>query len=127
METLFKFKRLAALTTDAQTVYDACKGKDCVELVLPSDSTVVAFDDAHTKAKRATAPPTLENDTYKQRSVDVIHLPAGVTIEKVEDFFNKFGKVLSVRLRNRQGCKRCHFSSLILSTSLCGQSRIFYC
>lgn len=92
METLFKFKRLASLTTDAEVVYEACK-----------DSTVVTFDDAHTKAKRVTAPPALENDTYKLRSVDVLHLPDGVTIETVEAFFLQFGKVLSVRLRNRQG------------------------
>lgn len=69
------------------------------------DSTIVVFDDAKSKVRRAAEVPAETSDTYKQRSVDVFPLPEGVTIESVEAFFATYGKVLSVRLRKRGGSK----------------------
>jgi len=59
--------------------------------------------DDGTKVKRKN--PIPEKDTINDRSVYIKGLPAlesGVSIETLNDYFAKFGKVLSVRLRRDQ-------------------------
>eukprot|EP01127_Copromyxa_protea_P002895 TRINITY_DN12816_c0_g1_i1.p1 TRINITY_DN12816_c0_g1~~TRINITY_DN12816_c0_g1_i1.p1 ORF type:complete len:339 (+),score=112.80 TRINITY_DN12816_c0_g1_i1:60-1019(+) len=90
--TLFLFKRLASMTTDATVLYEACK-----------DSTVVVFDETKTKVKRATEVDASTLATYKARSIEVYKLQDDATMEQLEEFFATYGKVLSVRLLNRQG------------------------
>jgi lupus La protein len=92
LDVIATFSRMKQMTTELAVVVAAARA--CEDLVVSDDGT---------KVKRKN--PIPEKDTINDRSVYVKGLPAleaGVSIETLQEYFGKFGKVLSVRLRRDQ-------------------------
>jgi lupus La protein len=92
IDTIAAFKRMKQITEDREQVVNALK-----------KSTMLEVDPTATKVRRST--PLPQDDTFDERSVYAKGLPLDSTIDSVQQFFQKFGNVQSVRLRRQIGSK----------------------
>ncbi|KAF2076468.1 hypothetical protein CYY_002208 [Polysphondylium violaceum] len=88
IDTIASFNRMKELSTDLQLITD----------ILKKSSRLVVDQDGKMIKRKDPLPENIESE----KTLYSKGWPLDTTIEKVEQFFSQFGKVLSVRLRKKQ-------------------------
>lgn len=102
LETLIKFNRLKAITTDFQQIVIALK---------KSPNKLIEVNCDMTKIRRNPEKPIVENGSYeeeklKERCVYVKKFPESITLDELQEFFKNFGTTENILMRRYQQTKQ---------------------